>query len=179
MSGGEVVAEFDAALAAAARPDATPLSAAEVEYLAEHGGPGVAEALADSDASREWDRQARAAINQTAFAAGANLSIAEAAARLGVDRSRVSHRLAQGTLWGFRVGRSPRLPRWQFTADGGLVPGLPQIIASIPEGLDPRSVAAFMTTARADLGGRTPLAHLADDGDPTVVAGLLAGLGQW
>src|SRR5438067_2007666 len=53
---------------------------------------------------------------------GSSLSVAAAAARLGVDGSRVRQRLAERTLYGIKQPSGWRLPLFQF-ADGGLVPG--------------------------------------------------------
>ena len=179
MTSAEVVAELDAAFASMNRVDTTPLSESEMQFLVDHGGPGVAEALASYDPVAERDRQARRAVDELATTMRSTVSIAEAALLLGVDRSRISHRIAQGTLWAFRVGRSPRIPRWQFCADGKLLPGLPQIIAAIPAGLAPQSVAAFMSTPQEELYGLTPVDYLCDDGDPAIAADLLACLGLW
>jgi hypothetical protein len=108
-----------------------------------------------------------------------SVSIPEAALLLGVDRSRVSQRITQGSLWAFAAGRSKRLPRWQFTAEGRLLPGLAALVAAIPRGLAPQTVAAFMTEPQPELADRTPSEHLVAGGDPSDVAELLAGLGLW
>ncbi|MGB7963042.1 MAG: hypothetical protein WCF12_08830 [Propionicimonas sp.] len=179
MSSSEVVASLDAAFAEVSRAGAAPLSASETEFLRAHGGPRASEVLDQWDPAAEDVAQARAAVRRVAAAAQATMSIAEAALLLGVDRSRISHRLAQGSLWAFSVGRTRRIPRWQFTTDGRLLPGLAVVVASIPDGLAPRSVEAFITTPQPELDGRTPAVHLADGGDPRPVAGLLADLGVW
>lgn len=179
MSSSEVVASLDAAFAEVSRAGAAPLSASEIEFLRAHGGPRASEVLDQWNPAAEDVAQSRAVVRRVAAAAQATMSIAEAALLLGVDRSRISHRLAQGSLWAFSVGRTRRIPRWQFTTDGHLLPGLAVVVASIPDGLAPRSVEAFITTPQPELDGRTPAAHLADGGDPRPVAGLLADLGVW
>lgn len=179
MSTSDVVASLDAAFAEVSHAGAAPLSASEIEFLRTHGGPRASEVLGLWDPGAADLAQARAAVRRVAAAAQATMSIAEAALLLGVDRSRISHRLAQGSLWAFSVGRNRRIPRWQFTGDGRLLPGLAVVVASIPDGLAPRSVEAFITTPQPELDGRTPAAHLAEGGDPRPVAGLLADLGVW
>ena len=174
ISSSELLTELGEALARHSRTDASPLTSDEVGFLAAHGGPGVAESLAGRDEA-EWFAPTLVSVADSAVA---NMGVAEAALCLGVDRSRISHRIAQGTLWCFRAGRSPRIPRWQFVGDR-LLPGLPLIVAAIPDGISPRSLAAFMAASQPDLDGRTPVEYLVDDGDPQVVAGLIEALGQW
>jgi hypothetical protein len=178
LTGAEVVAEFDAALSRQAAAGAAPLTADEIEFLRRHGGEPARAVLDGWDATAARREDALAAVDQTAAAIQSSLGVAEAALLLGVDRSRVSHRLADGSLWAFRLGRSPRLPRWQFR-DGRVLPGLDAVIPALPAGLAPLAVAAFMATPQPDLGGDTPVDFLAGGGDPALVAGLLADLGRW
>jgi excisionase family DNA binding protein len=107
------------------------------------------------------------------------VSIAQAAELLGVDRSRVSHRLAQGTLWAFAMGRVRRIPCWQFTAEDLLLPGLPVVVAAIPDGLSPVILEAFMRAPLAELGGIPPIEYLTTGGNPALVAEFVAALGEW
>ena len=179
LSSADVVAGLDAAFAEVAHAGAAPLSASEVEFLRAYGGEHAVDVLDHWDPAAADLARNRAALGRVAETAQASLSIAETALLLGVDRSRISHRLAQGSLWAFSVGRSRRIPRWQFTADGRLLPGLAVVIAGIPDGLSPHSVEASLTTPQPELDGRTPTAHLAAGGDPRPVAGLLADLGLW
>lgn len=178
LTGDEFVAELDAGLSRIAHPAAAPLSADETAFLREHGGPAAAEVLGEDP-----DEVARAASQvaaaQLAELVAGSLSIAEAALLLRVDRSRVSQRLSHGSIWGFQLGRSKRLPRWQFTADGDLLPGLEGVVDAIPAGLAPIAVAGFMTTPQPELGDAAPVAHLAAGGDPQLVAESLASLGLW
>jgi excisionase family DNA binding protein len=167
----------DIALAKLSSIGAVPLTASEVEFLTTQAGPaGVAAVQGDPDEQLR-SRTINAAVRQAETVAS-TISIQEAAALLGVDRSRISHRLAGGTLWAFRVGRSPRLPRWQFR-DGALLPGLASVVAAIPAGLSAASLNAFMNTPQSELGGVTPPDYLADGGDPQLVADLVAALGIW
>jgi len=72
-----------------------------------------------------------------------SLSADEVSALLQRSPSRVSHRVAEPSLYSFQVGRSRRFPKWQFTATGEL-PGLARIVPAIPEGTHPASVDGFM-----------------------------------
>ncbi len=178
ISSAEFLAELDADLSLVTDPAAAPLSAAEVAFLRGYAGT-VAGAVLDTDPSVLVRDDRRAEVSRMAGLVAGSVGIAEAALLLGVDRSRVSQRLSAGSLWSFRLGRSRRLPRWQFTADGRSLPGLEVVVAAIPAGLSPESVAGFMDTAQPELEGRTPTAHLAGGGDPGPVGVLVAGLGLW
>lgn len=178
ISGAEFLAELDADLSRVTDPAAAPLSAAEVSFLREHAGSAAREVL-DTDPDVLVREARRAEVTRMAELVAGSLGIAEAALLLGVDRSRVSQRLSAGSLWSFRLGRGRRLPRWQFTADGGILPGLDVVVAAIPAELSPESVAGFMNTPQLELEGRTPTVHLAGGGDPGPVADLVAGLGLW
>lgn len=178
ISGAEFLAELDADLSRVADPAAAPLSATEVVFLREHGGPAAGEVLDTDPAVLVRDARRAEVARMTDLVAG-SVGIAEAALLLDVDRSRVSQRLSAGNLWSFRLGRSRRLPRWQFTPDGRSLPGLGVLVAAIPTELSPESVAGFMDTPQPELEGRTPAAHLAGGGDPGPVAELVASLGLW
>lgn len=108
------------------------------------------------------------------------LSVAGAAERVGVDASRIRHRLAEGRLAGWKNGGGWRLPVWQFTNDG-VLPGLDTVLAAVPADQPPLAVAGFMTTAQQDLrtAGEptTPRDWLLAGGDPAAVARLVATLG--
>jgi hypothetical protein len=179
LAAADVIEGLDAALSQAPRPGAVPMSAAEVAFLRDNGGPQAAEVIDGWDPAAHGRRGAQAAIARVARDTASSMSIAEAAATLGVDRSRISHRLAGGTLWAYTVGGARRIARWQFTAQGALLPGLREVVAAIPEGVTPPTVEAFMRAPLAELGGAAPVGYLADGGDPAVVAGFLAALGEW
>ncbi|HEV3164866.1 MAG TPA: helix-turn-helix domain-containing protein, partial [Isosphaeraceae bacterium] len=72
------------------------------------------------------------------------LSVSEAAALLGVDKSRVRQRLAKGTLYGIKPGGAWRLPRFQFTS-GGQVPGIDRVLQAVPGTLHPVAVQRWLT----------------------------------
>ncbi len=178
LSGAEFVAELDAGLSGVASPTTAPLSVGEVEFLRRHAGERAVEVL-DQDSSEMMTQLGRSVGEGLAGSLVSSVSIPEAALLLGVDRSRVSQRITQGSLWAFAAGRSKRLPRWQFTSEGQLLPGLPVVIAAIPRGLAPQTVAAFMAEPQPELADRAPSEHLVTGGDPSDVAELLAGLGLW
>jgi excisionase family DNA binding protein len=127
----------------------------------------------------EPDARARAVAEQAVLHDSA-LTVSEAATTLGVDASRVRHRLAAGRLMGWKDRGGWRLPAWQFT-EHGVLPGLEQVLAALPDDQPPLVIAAFMTTPQEDLlaGDRavTPREWLQAGGDPERVAHLAAMLG--
>jgi hypothetical protein len=91
-----------------------------------------------------------AAAEHAGLAASA-LTVAQAAANLCVDASRVRQRLAAQTLFGMRVDESWRLPRFQFTDDSRrTVPGFGAIAPHLA-GVHPLDVATWFTTPNPDL----------------------------
>jgi hypothetical protein len=126
----------------------------------------------------ESDPRARSVATATAFAE-TSYSVAEAAQRLGVDTSRIRHRLKEGKLLGWKE-RGWRLPAWQFT-ERGTLPGLEIVLRNVPDDQPQLVVAAFMTTPQSDLElhGKpvTPRDWLLAHGDPLRVAELIAALG--
>ncbi|OLT43979.1 hypothetical protein BJF85_20745 [Saccharomonospora sp. CUA-673] len=127
----------------------------------------------------ETDPRVAAVATQAVFADSA-LTVTEAARRLGVDDSRIRHRLKQHRLTGWKGHGGWRLPAWQFTADG-VVPGLDVVLRAAPEDQPALVVAGFMTTPQDDLlihdTPATPRNWLLAGGDPTRVAELAATLG--
>lgn len=106
-------------------------------------------------------------------------SVAEVANVLGIDSSRVRHKLAEGKLTGWK-DRSWRLPSWQFS-DAGVLPGLEVVLNALPDDQPPLMAAAFMNTPQTDLeiNGKaaTPRQWLLAHGDPQAVAELATTLG--
>jgi hypothetical protein len=109
-----------------------------------------------------------------------SLTVASAAARLGVDASRVRHRLLEGSLYGIRLRGGWRLPAFQFTATDGLVPGVAEVLTAVPRDLHPLAVQRWLTAPSPDLliddSPVSPLAWLEAGGAPVPVATLAAGL---
>jgi hypothetical protein len=108
-----------------------------------------------------------------------SLSVPEAAARLGVDASRVRHRLADGSLFGIRLRSGWRLPSFQFD-DDGVVAGIDVVVQAVPDDVHPVALWSWLEASSVDLvlSGRpvSPLRWLRSGGDPAVVAALAADL---
>lgn len=172
----EVLDELDSAFAA--MPWATTLSATEVDFLRLRVEPQAASVIDAWSAGDERRTRARIAVRQLSSALSGSISIKEAAAMLGVDRSRVARRITGKTLWAFDLRGSRRIPRWQFLGDE-LLPGLDAIVRAIPRGITPAVLDVFMHTSQPDCDDRTAIEHLAGGGDPALVAGFIADLGRW
>ncbi|ACU97571.1 hypothetical protein [Saccharomonospora viridis] len=127
----------------------------------------------------ERDYRARTVAAHTVLAESA-LTVGEAAALLGVDDSRIRHRLKERRLTGWKAQGGWRLPNWQFTPSG-VLPGLDVVLRAVPKDQPALVVASFMTTPQPDLviSGKpaTPRQWLLAGGDPEPVAQLAAMLG--
>ncbi|MEU3621194.1 DNA-binding protein [Amycolatopsis coloradensis] len=127
----------------------------------------------------EPDFRARTVAAHAVLADSA-LSVLEAAKVLGVDDSRIRHRLKEGRLTGWK-DQGWRLPAWQF-AGSGVLPGLEIVLRAVPEDQPALVVAAFMSTPQSDLvineHPATPRQWLLSGGDPEHVAKLVATLGS-
>lgn len=127
----------------------------------------------------EPDYRARSVAARAVLAESA-LTVTAAASLLGIDPSRVRHRLAARRLTGWKDQGGWRLPAWQFTEDG-VLPGLDAVLAAVPEDEPALVVAAFMTSPQDDLvlAGEpgSPRQWLLAGGDPLPVAALASTLG--
>lgn len=127
----------------------------------------------------EADPRAASAAAIAAVLADA-LPVAEVARRLGIDTSRVRHRLAARTLLGIRRTDGWRLPRWQFGDDGLPLPGLAKVLRALPADAHPLVVARFFATPQPELvlGKKvvSPREWLAGGGDPAGVVALARDL---
>ena len=74
----------------------------------------------------------------------------EAAKQLKVDVSRVRQRLREGTLFGVEYDGERRLPRFQFERRQ-VLPGLREVMAALPAGLNPLDVAQWFLAPNPDL----------------------------
>lgn len=74
----------------------------------------------------------------------------EAAKYLKVDVSRVRKRLRERSLLGIDYDGERRLPRFQFERRQ-VLPGLREVIAALPEGLNPLDVAQWFLAPNPDL----------------------------
>ncbi|HEY1570766.1 MAG TPA: DNA-binding protein [Pseudonocardiaceae bacterium] len=130
---------------------------------------------------REDEPDARArAVAEEAVLHDSALTVTEAAHTVGVDSSRIRHRLLAGRLMGWKDRGGWRLPVWQFT-ENGVLPGLEQVLSALPGDQPALVVAAFMTMPQEDLLARaraiSPRDWLTAGGDPRRVARLAAMLG--
>jgi hypothetical protein len=105
-----------------------------------------------------------------------DLALAKA---LDVDRTRVSQRLAERSLYAFAAGDERCFPNWQF-ADGRSLPGLKRVLIAVDPGLHPLTVQHWFTTKNVDLEASgqpvSPATWLATGGSPDVAADLVAHL---
>jgi hypothetical protein len=128
---------------------------------------------------KEVDHRARAVAAQAVLRDSA-LTVADAASAVGVDPSRIRHRLAGAQLIGWKDRGGWRLPAWQFTK-ASVLPGLETVLAAVPDDQPPLVVAAFMSTPQPDLlldgEPATPRQWLLATGDPEPVAKLISMLG--
>jgi hypothetical protein len=74
----------------------------------------------------------------------------EASKHLKVDVSRVRQRLREGTLFGVEYDGERRLPRFQFERRQ-VLPGLREVMAALPVGLNPLDVAQWFLAPNPDL----------------------------
>lgn len=177
VSGDTVLHAIDVALAGGPGRYA-PLTAAEEEFLRSAGGEAAAAALDARDPARDGATAAADAARRVSLLIAGSLSVAEAADRLGVDRSRISRRCSSGRLSCFTIDGLVRIPGWQLIGDQPL-PGLEQIVPAIPAETTPLMIEAVMTTSQEETGGRTPVDFLAEGGTPRVVAEMIADLARW
>ncbi|SFD81117.1 hypothetical protein SAMN04487819_103295 [Actinopolyspora alba] len=130
-------------------------------------------------AEQETDPRARAVAEQTVLRDTA-LSVGQAAEIVGVDSSRIRHRVASRRLIGWKDRGGWRLPAWQFTEDD-VLPGLETVLAAMPGDQPALVLANFMTTPQQDLdlGDRpvSPRDWLMAYGNPQRVAELAAVIG--
>jgi len=120
----------------------------------------------------DLDRAVATEAMAAAAAMANTLSVPQAAARIGVDPSRIRQRFTRKTLFGVRTARGRRLPRWQFTRRGVLA-SLEEVLVVLDPELDVVTVGGFMAAPQVDLalGGRpvAPLEWLAAGGEPAPV----------
>ncbi len=171
----DLVTALDNALIGQIRqPGSAPLSRAAQQVLDDHGGLGH-----DDTANPVTVAVATTAAHLIALI-GTSLTIEQAAARLGVNASTIRRRISRKALYAIRVGRSNRLPLWQFTSDG-VLPHLPRVLTALPANLHPLEVHAFFTLPAEELSSGTvpmsPGAWLGAGGAPAAVVELAASLG--
>lgn len=154
------------------------MNVTEMEFLRDHGGVDAEAALATWTPEGERVRRARSVARSVGLLIADSLTAREAADRLGIDRSQISRRITQRTMWAFTLEGVQRIPTWQF--DGAsLLPGLVEIVPSIPPHHSPIAVAALMRTEREEFDGISAIEYLKHGSDPALVARTLAELAQW
>jgi len=127
------------------------------------------------------DPVVRTAAKYAAIVAS-SLTVAQAAAKLGIDPSRVRHRLAARKLYGIRLPSGWRLPAFQFEGDK-LVPNIDRVLPRLDPGLHPLGVINWFTLPNVDLffdedeTPVSPLEWLRGGGDPRTLAELAKDIG--
>lgn len=111
-----------------------------------------------------------------------SLTVEEAAARLGVNTSRIRQRLADRSLYGFKDGHTWLLPAFQFGSKA-LVPGVGVVVRRLPPEIGVLSAARWFSSPNPDLCTRddderplTPLQWLLGGNPPEAAAELAAAL---
>ena len=142
------------------------------------GGLDVDNPAADE---RDYGRAATRTAADYASLVATSLTVPQVAARLGVDGSRVRHRIGSGELWALHgPSRRRLLPLAQFGPDGAVVPGLAEVRRALPADLHPLEVQAFLTTRRPELRLRgrdlSPVEWLLRGGAVDAVTELAAGV---
>jgi hypothetical protein len=79
-----------------------------------------------------------------------SLLAAEVADLLKVDVSRIRQRLRERSLYGIDYDGEQRLPRFQFER-GMVLPGLREVLAVLPEALNPLAVTEWFLSVSPDL----------------------------
>jgi hypothetical protein len=129
---------------------------------------------------REPDPRGLAAATYAGVLA-ASLSVGEVAGMLGVDTSRVRHRLARRQLVGVRRTDGWHLPSWQFGDDRRPLPGIERVLRALPAGAHPVVVTRFFLSPQPELvvdgSATSPREWLSGGGDPTPVAHLATAVG--
>lgn len=117
-----------------------------------------------------------------AFAALLTRSVigdAAVAQLLGVDRSRVSQRLADRSLYAFTAGDERCFPSWQIV-DTKALPGLKVVLRALDPAFHPLAVDHWFTSSNVDLEiddkPVSPASWLATGGAPKAAAELAADL---
>ena len=110
------------------------------------------------------------------------LPAAAAAERLGRSVNRIRGAIADGSLYGVKVGRSWLVPTWQLDGKGP-VPHLRKVIAAIPEGTSAVTLERVMTQPSQELyvDGQpvSPRDWLLTGNEPETVVDLVRQLYAW
>ncbi len=139
------------------------------EHLGARFDPSVVPAVEAASAAAFADLVARSVVGDAAVAE-----------LLGVDRSRISQRISERSLYAFTGPSEERcFPRWQFVGTK-TVPGLKAVLAALDAELHPLTIDHWFTTPNVDLEVEgqpvTPTIWLATGGSPNVAAELARDL---
>lgn len=164
------------------------LLAAVADLAEAHQAPGAMPAdetaLWESVGARFDDRDARTRALARGAAAFADLlaqsfTTEEVVELLGVDRSRISQRLSDGSLYAVTHGDGRRFPSWQFNENATLQ-GLKEVLTALDPGLHPLTVDHWFThpNFELDIDGDavSPVEWLRTGGSAGTVAALAAQL---
>ncbi len=135
-----------------------------------------------ADLNRQADRglveQAARLLEENSLA----LPAAAAADRLGRSVIRIRGAIADGSLYGVKVGRSWLIPRWQLD-EANPLPHLRKVIAAIPEGTSAVTMERVMTQPSEELyvDGKpvSPRNWLLAGNEPGVVVDIVRQLYAW
>jgi hypothetical protein len=112
--------------------------------------------------------------------AGDALSTKDVADALGVSEGRIRQRLHDRSLVGIQEQRTWRVPRFQFTQTGRVLPGLPELLRVVPEDVPLVVLATFLDRVSPDLvpgdDPVTPRVWLESGGDVANVVELAGSL---
>jgi hypothetical protein len=97
------------------------------------------------------------ARQQILEAEGGTMTVSEVASLLGITRQAVEKRRKAGKLIALSLGkRGYAYPRWQFSSDGDLLPGLEDVFGDLEEH-SPMARTIFMLNPTIRLDGERPL----------------------
>lgn len=132
---------------------------------------------ASSEAPRRNDEQLAAAFAD--LVSNSVIGDAAMAATLSVDRSRISQRVADHSIYAYSAGDERCFPRWQL-ANGKVVGGLKPVLLALDPELHPLVVHAWFITPSVDLEidehAVSPALWLATGGSPAAASALAASL---
>lgn len=176
VTAGEFLALVEDAARKLTAPQTEPAA-----HFTEQERSALTEAGLDLSPLDEQDSDPRArAVAEQAVLRDTALTVPRAAALLGVDASRVRHRIGDRRLIGWKDRGGWRLPAWQFT-DDDVLPGLETVLAAMPADQPDLVLANFMTTPQLDLDlderPVSPREWLLAGGSAQRVAELAAALG--
>ena len=167
----ELIDPVLAALDEFATPPTTRLTDPEIAFAVSAGIPTTA---FTTDAERE---SATHLALQEASAARDLLSTSGVAELLHMNVANVRRMLARGDLiTAGQMQRQSAYPRWQFTDDNRVLPGLRTVLAAFPTDFHPDDIEHVMTSPADSLGDRSPRAWLESGGATDPVLSLVEDL---